>query len=292
VGNTSNIRRISGLTKEDIDEFDTYDTKTPNHFIGNIITSMVFYYKDNEGNVIQSTVKSGGTQDYKTSLQAIHASQAARRVIENDVNNYEVIFDGEDIYCDVTYYVGATLGLISGGTYYLAYSGGVETNNYNYGVEYKETVKFVKENREYYLKKMVGKQIPMTFNSPSAHTISYPIYVYKLYQEMTDVETDIYGTYYEAPLAAFKTEINLINADLTTNYSGYTDMDTYNNIHVTPTLKQEYMLGISSLENIDSDIYIERGINAAFEKHLKLGEVTSLEALEQYSNGYFKIIEN
>ena len=109
---------------------------------------------------------------------------------------------------------------------------------------------------------------------------------------MTDIETDIYGTYYETPLAAFKTEINLINADLTTNYSGYIDMDTYNNIHVTPTLKQEYMLGISSLENIDSDIYIERGINAAFEKHLKLGEVTSLEALEQYSNGYFKIIEN
>lgn len=292
VGNTSNIRRISGLTKEDIDEFDTYDTKTPNYFIGNIITSMVFYYKDNEGNVIQSTVKSGGTQDYKTSLQAIHASQAARRVIENDVNNYEVIFDGDDIYCDVTYYVGATLGLISGGTYYLAYSGGVETNNYNYGVEYEETVKFVKENREYYLKKMVGKQIPTTFNSPSAHTVSYPIYVYKLYQEMTDVETDIYGTYYEAPLAAFKTEINLINSGLTTNYSGYTDMDTYNNIHVTPTLKQEYMLGISSLENIDSDIYIERGINIAFEKHLKLGEVATLEALEQYSNGYFKIIEN
>ena len=52
------------------------------------------------------------------------------------------------------------------------------------------------------------------------------------------------------------------------------------------------MLGISSLENIDSDIYIERGINAAFEKHLKLGEITSMEALEQYSNGYFKIMES
>ena len=45
-------------------------------------------------------------------------------------------------------------------------------------------------------------------------------------------------------------------------------------------------------ENVDSDIYIDRGINAAFEKHLKLGEVTSLEALEQYGNGYFKIMES
>jgi hypothetical protein len=43
---------------------------------------------------------------------------------------------------------------------------------------------------------------------------------------------------------------------------------------------------------VDSDIYIDRGINAAFEKHLKLGEVTSLEALEQYGNGYFKIMES
>ena len=42
------------------------------------------------------------------------------------------------------------------------------------------------------------------------------------------------------------------------------------------------------MQNVDGDIYINRGINAAFEKHLKLGEVTSMEALEQYGNGYFK----
>jgi hypothetical protein len=331
VGNTSNIRRIKGLTKEDVDEFDTYDTKTPNYFIGNIITSMVFYYKDNEGNVAEVKTEDSGMVTTKqvweeSSLKTIHKSQAARKTLENiwymvdatdpndvktskyakesnaraaastDVNKHVykngVIFDGEDIYCDVTYYVGATLGRVSGGTFYLAYSGNVQTNNYNYGVEYKETVKFVKENREYYLKKLIGKQIPTSFNSPSAHTVSYPIYVYKLIQEMTDIEADGYDTYFESPLATFKTEINLIDSGLTSNFSGYTDMDAYNNIHVSPTFKQEYMLGISSLENIDSDIYIERGINAAFEKHLKLGEVTSLEALEQYSNGYFKIIDN
>ena len=199
------------------------------------------------------------------------------------------IFDGDDIYCDVTYYIGATLGRESGGTFFLAYA---EDTHYNYGVEYKETVNFVKENREYYLKKEIKKQIPSKINAVSAHSVSYPIYVYKLKQDLKEVEGDVYNTYFQSPLATFKTEINLINTDLTTIYSGYTDMPTYNNIHVSPTFKQEYMLGISSLENVDSDIYIERGINAAFEKHLKLGEITSMEALEQYSNGYFKIMNN
>lgn len=284
VGNTSNIRRFK-LTYEDVDEFE--DINTPNYFVGNIITNMVFYYKDKDGNAVENTVFDWNG----SSLKTIHKSQDARTEIESDSAS-TVIFDGDDIYCDVTYYIGATLSRKQGEPFKLAYSADVTTNNYNYGVEYKETVKFVKENREYYLKKMIGKQIPTAFNSPSAHSISYPIFVYKMTQEMNDIEGDEYKTYFEAPLAAFKTEINLINDNLYTNFSNYKDMKPYNNIHVAPVFKQEYMLGISSLENVDSDIYIERGINAAFEKHLKLGEVTSLEALEQYSNGYFKIINN
>ena len=69
-------------------------------------------------------------------------------------------------------------------------------------------------------------------------------------------------------------------------------MTKHNDLQVFPTYREGYRFGISILENVDSDIYIDRGINAAFEKHLKLGEVTSLEALEQYGNGYFKIMES
>ena len=46
------------------------------------------------------------------------------------------------------------------------------------------------------------------------------------------------------------------------------------------------------MQNVDSDIYIDRGINAALEKHLKLGEVFTLEALEQYGNGFFQMMKN
>jgi hypothetical protein len=69
-------------------------------------------------------------------------------------------------------------------------------------------------------------------------------------------------------------------------------MEEHNGMQVLPVFREEYRFGISSMENVDSDIYIDRGINAAFEKHLKLGEVTSLEALEQYGNRYFKIMDS
>ena len=69
-------------------------------------------------------------------------------------------------------------------------------------------------------------------------------------------------------------------------------MDSYNGIQAYPIFKEEYLMGVSSLENVDANIYIERGINAAFEKHLKLGEVKSLDDLLQYGNGYYKIMED
>jgi hypothetical protein len=282
VGNTSNIKRFS-LTE-------SANTATTNYFVGNIITDMVFYYKDIEGNVVDATRKSWDI----SSLETIHRSQDARKVIEENPNS-TVIFDGEDIYCDVTYYIGATLKKTQDTTFELAYDEIETSDNYNYGVEYKETVKFVKENREYHVRKQIKKQIPTKMNSVSAHSISYPIYVYNLVQEIAEIDTDSYNTLYRAPLATFKTEINLIGKNgnnLRTNYDKYLDMDNLNGIHVYPTFREEYMVGISTMENIDSDIYIERGINAAFEKHLKLGEVRTLEALLQYGNSYFKIMNN
>ena len=70
------------------------------------------------------------------------------------------------------------------------------------------------------------------------------------------------------------------------------DVEKYNGLQVLPVFREEYRFGVSSIESIDSDIYIDRGVNAAFEKHLKLGEVTTLEALVNYGNNYFKIMDS
>ena len=59
-----------------------------------------------------------------------------------------------------------------------------------------------------------------------------------------------------------------------------------------PIVREEYKLGSSSLANVDADVYIDRGTSRAFDQHLKLLEVNSLESLEQYGNGFFNIITN
>lgn len=64
------------------------------------------------------------------------------------------------------------------------------------------------------------------------------------------------------------------------------------NVLQSPTLRQEYKLGITTPPKINADIYVQRGLSSAFEKHLALGSVKTFEALENYSNGFFTIVNN
>ena len=57
-----------------------------------------------------------------------------------------------------------------------------------------------------------------------------------------------------------------------------------------PIVKEEYKIRTSSLENIDSNIYIQRGRSRALDNHLKLLEVKSLNSLINYGNSQFNII--
>ena len=167
------------------------------------------------------------------------------------------------MFCDITYHVGNI------------YSGNAKISD---GVEYQETVQFVKEKVEYYLKQSNKIESMGENETPSNHSISYPIYIYKLKQVEEEIRDNTYNTPYSDSLA----EIYLRNATYN-NESGESENP--------PMFREEYKLGMSAPQNVSGDIYIDRGINSAFEKHLKLGEVTSLEALENYGNGYFKIMD-
>ena len=297
VGNTANISRFS-LTEEDLD--DIVDNK--NYFVGDIITRMTFYYKETDETIPEETIvdvvlessdaytitMNGEKVSGYTSLSAISASTTAKEELEK--KNKEVIYSFyDDIFCDITYYIGATLRRRIGENYNLCY----ELNRDNHGVEYKETVQFVKENKEYYLKKpkKLDSVVPSRINDICNHSVSYPIYVYKLTQIMEHVDDSQYDSSYSVPMADFRLNINIFSGD-TDTFNNQEDMEEHNGMQVLPVFREEYMFGISSMENVDSDIYIDRGINAAFEKHLKLGEVTSLEALEQYGNNFFKIMDS
>ena len=57
-------------------------------------------------------------------------------------------------------------------------------------------------------------------------------------------------------------------------------------------VKLDYLIGVINKPKINIDVFIDRGSNSSFDRHIKLGDIKSLDDLENYGNGYFKIKEN
>ena len=263
VGNTANIQPFSKTkTLDDLLRLST-PNRDENEFIGDIITDMYFYYKDVDGGTT-------GDSWHDSSLETI----------QGITKPSGVLLESENIFCDVTYCIGATLIRHEGGEFEMLDGG-------NSGVTYHETVEFEKKNVEYYLKAENKKSTPMEKKGTSVHSVSYPVVCYVLKQKEIEIDGEIRyvdnTTTFEMQSLRYK---NGEEASMTD------DMVEYNGEMVAPVFRMEYMLGSSTMQNIDVDIYIDRGINAALDKHLKLGEVTSMEALENYNNGFFKIMKN
>jgi hypothetical protein len=63
------------------------------------------------------------------------------------------------------------------------------------------------------------------------------------------------------------------------------------NISLSALTKEEIYLGIISPPEVKSDVFIERGNTSVLEPHLKLSEIESIDHLEIYGNGYYKLIK-
>lgn len=61
------------------------------------------------------------------------------------------------------------------------------------------------------------------------------------------------------------------------------------NISLSALTKEEYLFGIVSKPEVQSDIFIDRGIVNVFENHLRLSEIESLSHLENYGNGFYNL---
>lgn len=57
----------------------------------------------------------------------------------------------------------------------------------------------------------------------------------------------------------------------------------------TPYFMEDYKLGLVHVDNNFGDFVIDRGNAAAFERHLRLSEVRTVQDLEQYGNGFFEV---
>lgn len=61
------------------------------------------------------------------------------------------------------------------------------------------------------------------------------------------------------------------------------------NLTLSALTKEEYLFGVTSQPEVQSDLFIDRGITAVFEKHLKLSEITNLGELQRYGRGYYNL---
>lgn len=61
------------------------------------------------------------------------------------------------------------------------------------------------------------------------------------------------------------------------------------NVSLSALTKEEYLFGIISPPEVQSDVFIDRGITTIMDKHLRLSEIKDLGMLSRYGNGYYKL---
>lgn len=308
VGNVSSLSKNEVLTIDGSEESQYFD--------GNILESMKFFYtidgvpyKDGEitlSNDMPTSAKTDvlGAIDECTRIVNDHISSSYTESngLEKNVsgvtkeNQYDSYINGLSylngktpylkLYCEFTYYIGAILRQKSFKKDGLIYYDGFELGkNMNHGVKYVETDELVNRNCLYHL--LNGGK--------------YNLKYYKIIQnEKSVVLNDYNNQVANIKTAEFSMPIRLLRKNSNggvevtqEEFNSRFGFNQLNNLMVAPVFRKEFEFGISMPQIVKSDIYIDRGINKAFDKHLRLQEIKTMDALEQYQNGaIFNIIEN
>jgi hypothetical protein len=66
---------------------------------------------------------------------------------------------------------------------------------------------------------------------------------------------------------------------------------TQDNITAQPIVKDESLIKVIDQAQIQSDVFVERGKNSAFERVQRLGEVDNLRDLINYGYGFFSVVK-
>lgn len=61
------------------------------------------------------------------------------------------------------------------------------------------------------------------------------------------------------------------------------------NTSLSALTKEEYLFGIISPPEVESDVFIDRGATSVLDMHLRLSEIGNLSELTKYGNGFYKI---
>ena len=61
------------------------------------------------------------------------------------------------------------------------------------------------------------------------------------------------------------------------------------NTSIDPQVQEEYLIGIISPPEVESDVFIDRTTFSVLDNHLRLSEIESLDHLSRYGNGFYNI---
>ena len=109
-------------------------------------------------------------------------------------------------------------------------------------------------------------------------------YYYRLYEKMEFYTGDNIYSYN----IRIGNRINKVPF-LRTNFTTTVDIK-HVDIEERPLIRYDYYNGVSFQPSVNEDVYIERGVTQAFEKHIKFSEIKTFEDLENYANGGFFVI--
>lgn len=181
-----------------------------------------------------------------------------------------------NLRCRFTYYTNVSLDVNKeSGTINLIEKDGKLVEN---GIKYIEDVALIKVVKEFY---------------DDVNSEPYPIFYYEWKGKKETTISEQYNSEITSSLVRFETKRPSFDDKWNKEwFSEKYGFDSSMRQIASPSLSLEYQQDIAFRENVEANISIDRGYTSAFEKMLKLGEVSSMEALEQYSNGYFNLTQN
>lgn len=297
-------------------------------YFGNFLDTIDFYLADADGNKIDSVINGEDILEklkkdeettgeflktlYSTYTVIPNYDETAKKLIgykitsledakksyeglqiANELNLYDVLNKiGGALKCRFKYYLGTFLDYDKNEKEFKLADGCFK------GVEYEDIYTVVRKTYTYgrsasdyytiYYYELVGEKIEYTDDNSIDGDVKSN---FKMEVPLYKIINNHYFAEFNGGSGKTFYDVGVYNTD---HYGNEIDkINEYNGFNTLPLTRKDYNIGIALQEKVLGDIYIDRGISSAFEKHLKLQEVDTLEDLENYSNGgFFTITSN
>lgn len=95
--------------------------------------------------------------------------------------------------------------------------------------------------------------------------------------------------YVDNPIDGLASNNAKINENMITDAQFQSEGWNFTNTSLDPEVREEYLFGIISQPEVESDVFIDRGVVSVLDNHLRLSEIENLDHLVRYGNGYYNI---